>query len=1315
MTTGFEDAIAVVGIAGRFPGAADVDAFWANTLRGATLVTRHTETAGAVAWARAELDDIASFDPAFFGMSPRDALLLDPQHRLLLECAWEAMADATPAGRKPIGRTAVFAGANYSGYRELLAQSGRQVSAVEFDSGVDKDFLATTIAYRLGLHGPCLTVQTACSSSLVAVHLASQALLEFDADQALAGGVSIVLPNTPGWRFEPSGIHSQQGTCRPFDADADGTVMGDGAGLVVLRRLDDAIADGCRIYAVIRGSAVNNDGSRKVGYTAPSVPGQAEVIRAAQVRAGVGPEGIGYIEAHGTGTPLGDRVEFQALLDVFTADANGTRCALGSAKGAIGHLDVAAGVAGLIRAALSLYHQTLPGTVNHRRPHPGLGIDRTRFFVPTASMSWPEDCPRRAGVNSFGIGGTNAHVILEQCPPQGAAGEPGRPALAAAGYQARRYWPAPGPAAPEANPADPVTVPVEYRRAAWREWSEPATSPHRPRYARIILLADADGAGDQLSELLRSRGNEVIRVGQAMDLIRLLREEPASGRDLLVCALALVAGDHRRPYDLLTILAAECPGGSHPGSGLDVVLLTRHVYPVIGTESGDPALAALTGLARVLSMEARALRIRVLDLAPAGERWLADAADAALRWQDEPLLARRGRRWWHQTFESVALPVAMSRSGPAIPDSAAAAARSGMSVVIGLGQVGAASARALAHAPGTLALVARPGAGTDRALALKRELESATVTVLVEECDPADPVQLDALLARLSSQAGVIDRVIMAAGISGDRAYQDSADLPCWRDEQHFKIKVTGTAAVASACTRYPVRRVVLMSSLAGVLGAISLGPYSAASAAMDCYAAHSDGLPAGWLSIGWDAWQHDAPRGAAVSAIESRMVRSGLTSAEVRAALPDLLLSRATGHVLVIKGDFAARWDRFVRQPLHRGADGPPTAPPAAAPAPPSAAELPLIVLEAWRRCLEDPNLRLDDDLLRRGADSLNAIDALAALSETLGVTLPSDLFFEAQTPRLFASHIASLLAPAPREPEHDAVRKWGVTGPLIWCLPPISGNAEYFEALADLLGQYRVRAVTGEPLAEISRDETIDAQAARYYDLLTAQDEPAAAIVGWSYGAVVAFELAQLVSRATPRRPSVLLLDIPAPGRPGTRGIDEVSDAEIFMAIMSHRIRQDGHRADIDLARRSPDGDDGALMALLGQLRATGVISSGVTQDTARRLAAGYRYRMRAIERYRPVPYAGRLLLLLASEAEFGDTGILRGVLDPPDGDPSWGWSRLAGGGCTVEVIAGHHAMLLRPPLVEMVADAVRRAADGATTGTNACQLPPPGRPFA
>jgi acyl transferase domain-containing protein len=360
------DGIAIVGMAGRFPGAATVDDLWRNIRDGVDAVRDLTDdeilAAGVPASALADpayvkagpvLDDVEMFDADFFGINAHEAELTDPQHRLFLECAWAAIEQAGYDVSRLDARVGVFAGAGLNTYLFQLAAARDILNSPDaFQAMIanDKDYLATRVAYKLNLRGPSLSVQTACSTSLVAVHLACQSLLGYQADMALAGGVSITLPQGTGYRFQDGMIFSPDGRCRPFDAEAAGTVGGSGAGVVVLKRTADAIADGDTIYAIIRGSAVNTDGAAKLGFTAPSADGQAEVIAEALALADVEPDSIGYVEAHGTGTPLGDPIEVAALRRVFGPGQGPGTCALGSIKSNIGHLDTAAGVTGLIKA-----------------------------------------------------------------------------------------------------------------------------------------------------------------------------------------------------------------------------------------------------------------------------------------------------------------------------------------------------------------------------------------------------------------------------------------------------------------------------------------------------------------------------------------------------------------------------------------------------------------------------------------------------------------------------------------------------------------------------------------------------------------------------------------------------------------------------------------------------------------------------------------------------------------------------------------------------------------------------------------------------
>ncbi len=368
------------------------------------------------------LSNVKAFDAAFFGYSPREAELMDPQHRIFLECAWAALEDAAIVPERAGGTVGVFAGCGPASYlifnlvphAELMAPE----NLLSLMNGNDKDSLATRVAYKLNLKGPALTVQTACSTSLVAVHVACQNLLTGQCDVALAGGVTVMVPERTGYVFQKGEIASPDGHCRAFDDRAEGTVFSSGAGTVVLKRLEDALADGNHIYAVIRGSAINNDGAQKIGFTAPSIEGQAEVIAMAHAMANVDPRSISYVEAHGTGTSIGDPAEIHGLCRAFgQLGSDHQFCAIGSLKTNIGHLDTAAGVAGLIKTAIALDRGVLPPSLHFERANAQIRFEETPFFVNSALREWPRaSAPRRAGVSSFGIGGTNAHVVLEEAP-----------------------------------------------------------------------------------------------------------------------------------------------------------------------------------------------------------------------------------------------------------------------------------------------------------------------------------------------------------------------------------------------------------------------------------------------------------------------------------------------------------------------------------------------------------------------------------------------------------------------------------------------------------------------------------------------------------------------------------------------------------------------------------------------------------------------------------------------------------------------------------------------------------------------------------
>ncbi len=427
--------IAIVGMAGRFPGANDIEQFWSNLAAGVESIRFFSDDELLAAGldpqllsesryvkARGALEQAEAFDAAFFGMSPRQAEVTDPQQRAFLECAWHALEHAGYDPHTYDQRIGVYGGVSLNRYLEALLADSKLVETVgrgQILLGNQHDYLATQLSYKLDLRGPSINVQSACSTSLLAIHLACMSLRHGDCEMALAGGATINAGEVKGYFYEEGGIDSPDGHTRAFDAAARGVVNGSGVGIVVLKRLEDALAEGDTVHAVIRGSASNNDGGRgKAGFTAPSVEGQSLTIREAQRLAAVAPETVGYVEGHGTGTPVGDPIEVAALTQAFRSGTEKRGfCALGSVKTNIGHLDAAAGVAGLIKTVLALKHQQIPPSLHFQAPNPEIDLGRSPFYVNTSLTPWPvNDSPRRAGVSSFGIGGTNVHLVLEEAP-----------------------------------------------------------------------------------------------------------------------------------------------------------------------------------------------------------------------------------------------------------------------------------------------------------------------------------------------------------------------------------------------------------------------------------------------------------------------------------------------------------------------------------------------------------------------------------------------------------------------------------------------------------------------------------------------------------------------------------------------------------------------------------------------------------------------------------------------------------------------------------------------------------------------------------
>ena len=435
----FDHDIAIVGMACRFPGANTVDEFWKNLIEGrdsieflspeqlSPEVSEELRNDPRYVRARGMIDKPYEMDAAFFDIGPMEAKLIDPQQRVLLETAFEALENAGHGPGSFGGRAAVFAGIEDNTYYKTeiapFPEAEKRAGRFSVMTGNEKDFVAMRIAHKLNLKGPAVSVHTACSTSLVAVIMACKSLRQGECDMALAGGASVHFPTHDGYYFQEGGVFSPDGHCRPFDKDAQGTIFTDGAGIVVLRRLKDAIRDRDNVIAVIKGGAINNDGGDKLSFSAPSISGQSSCVIDAMADAGVDAGTLQFVEAHGTATPMGDPIEVEALRQAFRTNTQKQQfCGLGSVKSNIGHTTAAAGVASLIKTALALQNRKIPPTIHYKSPNPEIRIEDSPFYVVSRLTDWKrQQTPRRAGVSSFGIGGTNSHVILEEAPEEALA------------------------------------------------------------------------------------------------------------------------------------------------------------------------------------------------------------------------------------------------------------------------------------------------------------------------------------------------------------------------------------------------------------------------------------------------------------------------------------------------------------------------------------------------------------------------------------------------------------------------------------------------------------------------------------------------------------------------------------------------------------------------------------------------------------------------------------------------------------------------------------------------------------------------------
>ena len=1249
--------IAIVGMAGRFPGAATLERFWSNLRDGVESIRFFSDAellaAGFPARmlddpqlvkARGALDDPDLFDAAFFDIPPREAQIIDPQQRLFLECCWEALERAGYGWDARRGRVGVFAGATENTYvlnlyanPDLIRTLGRQQISI----ANNHDYLPTRVSFKLNLRGPSVNVQSACSTSLVAVHLACQSLLHGDCDMALAGGASVQGREVSGYLYAAGGISSPDGHTRAFDAAAQGVVGGSGVGVVLLKRLDDAVAAGDTVLAVIRGSASNNDGTAKVGFTAPSVEGQAAAIRAALAAAEVDPATIGYVEAHGTGTALGDPVEIAALNAAFGEKSSNLH-ALGSVKTNIGHLDAASGAAGLIKTVLALGAATIPPSLHFERPNPQ--IDFGPFFVNARLAAWPGGAggaPRRAGVSSFGIGGTNAHVVLEEAPA----------------------------AAPGDVPRRPAQVLVLSAKTAG------ALDAATANLAEI--LKDQKDLKDPKDEL-----RELADVGFTLAVGR----QPFRWRRMIVCSGSGEASEALESLDPARVVssAAESGVGSvaflFPGQG------AQHVGMAGGLYRTEPVFrAALDQCCELLAPEL-GLDLRTV-LFPAAEN-AGDAAREMARtavtqpalFAVEYALAQLWMAWGvkpaaflgHSIGEYVAaclagvftlddalrLVAARGRLMDALPAGAM------LAVPLPEEEIGALLGSAL-----SLAAVNSPKAcvvsGPVEAItALHAELaERGLETRLLHTSHAFHSAMMEAALEPFTE-------LVRQIALSPPR-------LP-------FLSNVTGTWITAEMATdpaywarhlRAPVRFADGVSELLKMPlpALLEVGPGRTL-----CTLArqHPDRAAARLIvpSLG-------RSRDPALNDSEQLLGALGRLWLEaVEIDWDAFYTGERRRRVPLPTYPFERRSFWIRAEPAEPVAEPKPIASPPLTPAAPAAllAGDEAEIAAVWRDLLGVDEVRSHDDFFDLGGSSLMAIQLGSRLREVLGVALPSDFLLQAPTVAAVAALAGEIRGQSSDDSRAAARRRSSLVRlqagspgrrPL-FLVHQVGGHVFTFRALARELGAaqpvYGLRAqgleAGEEPLGSAE-------EMAALYLRLVREAQPAGPyrIGGASMGGMVAFEMAHQLTTAGEEVELLTLMDTPCgdqmPPRPG-------SDGEFVATVFA------GRAAFTREELSSPCAEE-LLTYAVAKAKAADP-AGGLELDEARRLFHVLKANVAALFDYTPRPWPGRMLFFRAEARRPGDP--LR---------PELPWIELARGGIEIRLVPGDHESMHAQANVRQLAE--------------------------
>jgi len=1318
--------IAIVGLAGRFPGAPDADALWHNVAAGIESIRFFTDRelldAGfpAAAIGRPELvkahgalDGVELFDAEFFGFHPREAEITDPQHRLFLECAWEAMENAGYDPERPSrdGReevdVGVYAGAGVSSYLlwnlasrpELVAMLGSD----QIRLGNRPDNLATRVAYKLGLRGPAVTVQTVCSTSLVATHLACQALINGECDLALAGGVAITVPTRNGYFYQPGGLLSPDGHCRPFDARAEGIVTGSGLGVVVLKRLEDALADGDRIRAVVKGSAINNDGALRAGFTAPGIQGQTRALRRAQAAAEIDPRTVTYVETHGTATPIGDPIEIAALTAAY--DGSGERageasCAIGSIKSNIGHLDAAAGVAGLIKTVLALEHRQIPPSLHFEQPNPEIDFAAGPFFVNTELRDWlSEDGPRRAAVSSFGIGGTNAHVILEEAPP------PPEPAPS-------RPWHLLILSARTSSALDTATENLAHHleRDPDQSLADVAATlltgrtafPHRrmlvcrDRQDALTALADGDprrvlsrhheAGGAPVCFLLPGLGEHTP--GMAAELYR---SEETFREHFDACADLLAEGFSIDPRTLLRLgdpPAAEHDADAAPDQKLSQGPDLRALLGRNPARSATPGELDRTAVAHpvVFSLEyalARlwmewGLRPRALLGYSLGE-YVAACLAGVLSLDDALHLVTERARAIDRLPEGAMLAVALSETDARerLGDELAVAAVNGPELTVVAGPE---------EAIETLAATLTDEGHVHRRLPVRHPFHTSALQPVTEE------------LTRMASEIELrAPEIPYLSNVTGRWIDRDEATDPAY-----WSRHLCGTVRFADGLDQ--------VLALSDDLVFLEVGPGQTLSSLVWQHPERKPG------QVAFPTLPAPFERSSEVATALSALGRAWLAGAPVDGA--GLYRHERRSRVPLPTYPFERRRFWIERKATGGGGEGslsdagqdvPPTAP--APPDGPTEVRLPVAsaahlrpdllsnyappetpterrIARIWEELLGLSRLGVHDSFFELGGSSLLAVQVSTRLSGDLGVELAPRALLATPTIAGLAARIDELgqgageARPKAGAPDfHESpdsplveVQQGDGRAPL-FLFHPVGGHVVLYRPLATATDprrtvyglQARGLEAGEEPLTTLEEMTTLYLRAIR-----AAQPEGPYLLGGSSMGGTLAYEAARRLHAAGDTVSLLALFDTPGRG-------EMPRELEDDAAILAYLVG-DAVPVTADELRRL-DGDD-QIRHVLALAADAGTLPPDFDAGQAHRLLKVFKANSMAMRAYDPAPQPGRLVFFRARERRAGDPA-----------HPERSWIDLAEGGIEIHQVPGNHLTMFHHPHVVELGRRLRR----------------------